>query len=242
MKFFYFLCFFMFSQNFLLASSGDFILDFELSNVWNTYNKVAIPKSTGTKFSLPDTVDLKTKVAPRLSLFYNITKRHTVGFIYAPLSIRGTGILENEISFNGETVPEKTEVNAKYRFNSYRFRYLYSLIKNDSTNFNLGFTAKIRDAGIYLNNTAKTNLGFVPLIFLGFSYKLYSYIIIESNLDAIISPQGRAEDFYIGFLLNPTNSFSFKVGYRLVEGGANVDKVYNFALLHYLVTGFKVDF
>jgi hypothetical protein len=35
---------------------------------------------------------------------------------------------------------------------------------------------------------------------------------------------------------------AFKAGYRLLEGGADVDEVYNFALLHYISGGILITF
>ena len=47
----------------------------------------------------------------------------------------------------------------------------------------------------------------------------------------------RAEDIFVGlgYLVRP--QFTLKAGYRILEGGADVDSVYNFALVHYLCLG-----
>ncbi len=56
------------------------------------------------------------------------------------------------------------------------------------------------------------------------------------------APQGRAFD--VAFLLDYKlqKSFSVLAGYRMVEGGADKDKVYNFAWLHYATVGLRGDF
>jgi hypothetical protein len=35
---------------------------------------------------------------------------------------------------------------------------------------------------------------------------------------------------------------AFRVGYRVLEGGADNDEVFTFALLHYAVAGIEIDF
>lgn len=44
----------------------------------------------------------------------------------------------------------------------------------------------------------------------------------------------------LGWQLNP--GLAWEVGYRTVEGGADVEEVYNFAWLHYAVTSVRISF
>jgi hypothetical protein len=37
-------------------------------------------------------------------------------------------------------------------------------------------------------------------------------------------------------------NISFRAGYRIIEGGADVEEVYNFALLHFFSVGTEVRF
>jgi hypothetical protein len=46
----------------------------------------------------------------------------------------------------------------------------------------------------------------------------------------------------LALLYNPSRNVASKVGYRIVEGGADVEEVYNFTLLHYLVGGVIISF
>ena len=51
------------------------------------------------------------------------------------------------------------------------------------------------------------------------------------------APQGRAEDVFAGVILHANRQLSFKLGYRILEGGADTDEVFTFALVHYLAAG-----
>jgi hypothetical protein len=60
--------------------------------------------------------------------------------------------------------------------------------------------------------------------------------------DALAAPQGRAEDVLLAFYFHPAERIGMKVGYRILEGGADNDEVYNFTLLHYLAAGAMIEF
>ncbi|MDH5546423.1 MAG: hypothetical protein OEZ43_12585 [Gammaproteobacteria bacterium] len=56
---------------------------------------------------------------------------------------------------------------------------------------------------------------------------------IQSDIDAIGSKYGHAIDFGMFVQYRLHKNWTMGVGYRTVEGGADVDVVYNFAWLHY---------
>jgi len=60
--------------------------------------------------------------------------------------------------------------------------------------------------------------------------------------DALAAPQGRAEDIFAGIVVQAGRQWSIKAGYRFLEGGADNDEVYTFALVHYLAAGVVVRF
>jgi hypothetical protein len=60
--------------------------------------------------------------------------------------------------------------------------------------------------------------------------------------DALAAPQGRAEDVFVGVVVPVNRRLSVKAGYRFLEGGADVDEVYTFALVHYAAVGAIVHF
>ena len=86
-------------------------------------------------------------------------------------------------------------LKVKYTFNSYRLTYRYHFINNDTWNIGIGLTAKIRDAGIRLqdNNTSaeKTNLGIVPLINFYAKWNPCKQLGILIEGDGLATPKAR---------------------------------------------------
>ena len=60
--------------------------------------------------------------------------------------------------------------------------------------------------------------------------------------DALAAKQGRAVDVLLAASYRLTNQIGIRAGYRILEGGADNDEVYNFALLHYLSVGLSFKF
>ena len=112
----------------------------------------------------------------------------------------------------------------------------------------IGFTAKIRDAVIRVEggglSTETTNTGFVPLLnfLIQWNFAEKWHLILEG--DALASPggQGRAEDILLGVAYSVSDKVRIKAGYRVVEGGADVDTVYNFAWINYFMVGTTIHF
>jgi hypothetical protein len=60
--------------------------------------------------------------------------------------------------------------------------------------------------------------------------------------DALAAPAGRAEDVLIAFFARIHPRVTLKAGYRFLEGGADVDDVYNFSWIHYATAGLIFNF
>ena len=65
-------------------------------------------------------------------------------------------------------------------------------------------------------------------------------ILVEG--DALAAKQGRAEDALVALTCKISDNLGFKAGYRILEGGADNDEVYSFALFHYASLGFTLSF
>ncbi len=221
-------------------------IDAEGGAVFTGYNDVRIPGNTGTLFSLKD--DLKPNPAAfiRLRVGYTLGKRHTISLLYAPLTVRSEGTFDNPVNFEGETFPAGGPVDAQYTFNSYRLTYRYDIVKRPKTEFGLGFTAKIRDAEIALESEEvsanKTNVGFVPIIHFRLHYQLNDKLGLLLEGDALAAPQGRAEDVLLAATYKFSDKVGIKAGYRILEGGADNDEVYNFSLFNYAAIGAFITF
>jgi hypothetical protein len=229
------------------TNGARFQLELEVGPVWQSRNDVQIPNTDeGTRFSLVDVVGEGPFFAGRVYLTWNINDRHSLRGLAAPLSITGTGALGEPVQFNGETFVTDTPVDATYRFNSWRLSYRYKFFNGERWNWWIGFTAKIRDAEIKLEqgvtSSSKTDLGFVPLLhFSGrFAFTDHWYALLDA--DALAGGPGRAEDVALRIGYDINDRWSVRAGYRTVEGGADVEEVYNFAWLHFAVVSAVFSF
>ncbi len=164
--------------------------------------------------------------------------------LYAPLRIHAEGSLDRDLRYTDVTFPAATPLDATYVFNSYRLTYRYDLYRAPRLTLGLGLTAKIRDADITLESATqrgtKTNVGFVPLINFDATWRWNDGVGLRLAGDALAAPQGRAEDVMLSAWLTPAPRVELRAGYRLLEGGADNDEVYTFALVHYLLVGVAV--
>ena len=228
----------------VLSLNGQASFDLETGAVGTGYNNVRIPGDQGTLFSLKDDLISKTEIFFRLRVNYTIKSRHTLSLLYAPLETVSRGNVPYDILFEGATFPANTDLTGTYKFNSYRLTYRYEIVLKPKFEFGLGFTAKIRDAKIALASATleseKTNVGFVPVINFRMLWKPYEKFGILLEGDALAAPQGRAEDVLIAATYRVSDWLGLKAGYRILEGGAENDEVYNFALFNYASVGLLI--
>ena len=222
------------------------LIDLESGLVSAGYNNVRIPGNAGTLFSLKDDLTSKNNFFYRIRLNYTIKSRHTISVLYAPLEVKSDGRIKNNIIFNGVTFQANTDISGTYKFNSYRLTYRYKIVQKPKIEFGLGLTAKIRDAKIALSSlglaSEKTNLGFIPIVNFRLLWKANNKIGLLLEGDALVAPQGRAEDVLIAVVYKLSEKLNVRAGYRILEGGANNDEVYNFSLFHYASAGLSYTF
>jgi len=228
------------------TANGQIAIDLESGLVATGYNDVRIPGNAGTFFSLKDDLKPDAKVFLRARLSYTIKSRHTLSVLYAPLTVYSKGRIPENILFEGKEFSANTELTGKYMFNSYRLTYRYTIIDRSKLEFGLGFTAKIRDAVISLESSemssVKTNVGFVPILNFRLLWKVDDKFGLLLDGDALAAPQGRAEDVLVAASYRISENLGIRAGYRLLEGGADNDEVYNFALFHYASVGLSLSF
>jgi hypothetical protein len=119
--------------------------------------------------------------------------------------------------------------------------YRYDFLRKDKIEAGVGFTAKIRDAKIAIKGDAleseKKNVGFVPIIAFRLLWKITNNFAFLLDGDALAAPQGRAEDVLTALIFKASNRIDLKAGYRILEGGADNDEVYTYALINYASIG-----
>lgn len=224
------------------ALAGWFV-DFETGIGWQGYNDVRIPGDGGNLFSLTDDLDPGSAPSYRVRLGWNVTDRHTVFALFAPLRLDATGVAPTDIQFYGGTYPAGTQVYGTYRFDSYRLTYRYGLVRGQGIEVDLGLTANIRDAAISLYGAAfrvRSDTGFVPLLSCRVAWNFAGDFGLLLDGDAIAGGPGRAEDVLLAVTWRLRDQLALKAGYRIVEGGADTSAVYNFALINFAVVGLIV--
>lgn len=233
----------------VLAShiSAQWSMELETGIAFQSYNEVRIPNETGTFFDF--TRDFNRSSAPfpfRFRPAYTFGKKNHVLGLVALLALDYDGPPPFTINFQGVEFSEsESQIIGFYKFNSYRLTYRRDLIQSDRFTLALGATAKLRDATVRLGARERTarkdDLGFVPLLHLYLHYNFENWGLVFEG-DGLTSDQGRAFDLYGGVRIRMADDFYFKAGYRLLEGGADVEDVFNFTLIHFASFGFQFKF
>jgi len=222
-------------------SFGQWFFDFENGLALPGYNNVRIPGDSGTSFSLSKDLKADSTYFFRLRLGYQWNLRHTLSLFASPFRLNAAGSVDKEIVFFEETFPVNVPLSAVYKFNSYRLTYRYDFIRKEKWRAGIGLTAKIREAAIEVEGggrrSAKTNVGFVPLVNFRVQWQFQKDWSFLLEGDAAAASQGRAEDVLLALQYHLNDRLILRAGYRILEGGADVEEVYNFALIHFLSAG-----
>jgi hypothetical protein len=213
------------------------MVEIESGGVWVSRNDARIPGDTGTRFNLRPLLGNGASAFFRLNASYDLDRKRSVRFVYAPLQVEGTGTLAQSLRFADADYAAGLPTEATYKFNSYRATYRWRVKDTEQSNWNLGFTLKVRDARIALRQgeiaSGKSDLGLVPLLHFYGEQRLcdrWSFIV---DFDGLVAPQGRAFDLALKAGYDVNRDWRLSVGYRTLEGGADNDRVYNFAWLNY---------
>lgn len=218
-------------SNSLAAYSGK--ISIELGSASTQFNYLQIPRDTGTKVDLPTKTDFPYL---RLEGFYSLYAKHNLRFLLAPFSSSyeiapSANVLFNQTNF----APGTLKVN--YKFNSYRLGYVYDWLIQDSYQIQIGFTAKIRDAYIELLQNGlqskKSNVGFVPLLYLAATYNFYDNFNLNFEMDALAGGPGYAVDASLTTSYHVNDRIPIYIGYRSLSGGADTKDVKNFAAFNF---------
>ena len=220
------------------AQVSSFQFELEGGAAWQSRNDVEIPNDgSATRFSLSDLLGNGPWPVGRVYLTWRFSESQAVRLLYAPLSVTATGVLQEPTDFAGATYASGTPTEATYKFNSYRVSYRWRFHSGERSSAWVGLTAKVRDASIGLSQgsvtSKKDDLGFVPLIHFAASRTIGTRWYVAFDTDALAGGPGRAIDASAKLGFDVDEHWSLRAGYRTVEGGADVESVYNFAWLHY---------
>lgn len=212
-------------------------LDLEGGAVTSSRNKARIPNEGGTLFDLRELTGKGAEPYARAALTWQFADHHALRLTAAPLRISGEEVLDQDVLFKDSTFQAGQDTRATYQFSNYRLTYRYLFAPGERWQWGLGATAFIRDAEITLRQdgvrATDDDLGFVPLLHVYAERRLGERTSLVLDIDGAWAPQGRAIDATVRLQRQFGKGLTLGVGYRGLEGGADVDDVYNFALLHY---------
>ncbi len=217
-----------------------FSLELEVGPTWQSRNTVQIPNTeAGTRFSLKDLVGAGPWAAGRVYFTWNFKRRHSLRVLAAPLSYTESGIFDETVDFAGDTYEAGLPTEATYQFNSWRVGYRWRFKDGERWKLWLGFTAKIRDAKIALSqgdtSSEDTDFGFVPLLSFAAEYRFADRWYLLFDFEGLAGGPGRAFDVALKVGYDFNDRWGLTAGYRTVEGGADIEEVYNFAWFQYAV-------
>jgi hypothetical protein len=223
------------------ATEPTVVLEFETGAIWQSRNQIQIPDNAlGTRFAMTDLQGSGPIAQRRVELTWNMTHRHQLRVVYAPLSFSGAGTFAQPVRFAGGTFPAGTPVDSDYKFDSYRLTYRYLLHESDRWSWRIGATAFVRDARVELRRqgvvASDSNVGVVPLLSANVEYRFAPRWAAVIDFDGLVSTQGRAIDAAVKIRYDVSEAWYVTAGYRTFEGGVdNRDRFafgwYNFAIV-----------
>jgi hypothetical protein len=247
MKKFFFLL--LLTGNYLVVFSQEPVkvfIDAEGGSVSTGYNDVRVPNKTGSNFSLKDDLNPGNHFFYRLKGGLIINDRHTISFLYAPLSIDANGTFKKEIDFLGIKFPADVGITGNFRLTTYRLTYRYDFIKNSKGELGLGLTAAYREASVRIRSTLlnehKDDSGFSPLLNVRALWQPHRIIGVLLEGDVLLATKERAEDFLLAANFKFSNHFAWRIGYRILEGGADNSSIYTNSLFNFATTGLTLTF
>lgn len=211
-------------------------LSLDIGQTSSQYNYFAVPNEDANKVDLPEAgFD-----SYRLTAWLDVSDSTHFYFLFAPLTGSYDFRSEDSFRFNDTNFATNTATTVDYKFNSYRVGYFKSF-KFSSSRVWLGGVFKIRDAFIQVTQGSSrdkfSNVGPVPLIGLGGEYYFPEGLKLYTHLDALGASQGSAYDWQIEVRYKLLG-----LGYRILGGGADNDRVLNFAQFNTSYLSININF
>lgn len=229
-----------------LSQEKKFTVEFDLGNTWMTKNEVRIPRVGGTQFPFADILGRGAFRFSRVEVTWEGSEGSGWRLLYAPLSIKGTGRFSSPVTYNGSTFAAGVDTDGRYAFNSYRLTYRNRWKKTAKTDLRAGFTLKVRDAEVALQqgstSSSYKNTGVVPLAHIYLEQQLGGRWSLLADMDALGGGPGYAIDAGARVAYRAAENMDWVLGVRALDGGANAKDVYNFATFTYLHLGVRLRF
>lgn len=131
----------------------------------------------------------------RLSMELEIKDKHTLTFLYQPLRLESTTLLQRDLVIDELLYPAGTSVNFLYNFPFFRLSYMKELVPdNEKFDFALGASLQIRNATIAFESTdgslfrSNRDIGPVPILKFRTRYNINDLTYTELEADGFYAP------------------------------------------------------
>jgi hypothetical protein len=207
-------------------------------------NRFNIPNPGGSRVLVSNS---SLELYGRGQVNFRISESGSLRLLVAPLGADYAYLPTGQLIYHGSTFPAGVPVSVEYRFNSYRLGYVHRVLRSDAFQLWLGGVAKARHARITVSGSGQSagyrDFGFVPLLNLSFSWKFWAPLELRFDIDGAAASQGRAFDGALELFMPYQEAGSgLSAGVRVLEGGAENEKVNTFALFHYAFLALTVGF
>lgn len=124
----------------------------------------------------------------RYAASFNID-RHTVHFLYQPLTVQTKVDLKSDLVVDGVTFPAGSGILLNYGFPFYRVSYTYDVLRKGNSYLALGLSLQLRNADIYFQElngekfVVNKNVGPVPAIKLKGKFWLGDKAYLATDID-----------------------------------------------------------
>lgn len=232
----------------VVAQTNDykFNVEIEAGALEFTRNDVRNPGDTGTQFKFSALNATGPSGYFRLYAEAKVSKRNTLRFLYAPLQVSGIGTLPTRTFFENANFQPNVPTKGIYEFNNYRATWRYTLKESERWKIQLGAGALIRDAKIELQQgtlrVADPDLGVVPIAAFTAQLNATQRTHLIFDFEGLGASQGRALDGAAKINYDLTKRIYVGAGFRMLDGGADVQSVYNFARIRYGFASLGVRF
>lgn len=230
------------------VQSQSISLEAESGALWFSRNDVRIPNEGGTKFDMIGITgdDAVPYLRLRLNAAFGERQQHTFRLLFAPIRKIGTGVFDEPVFFEETQFEDGIGTDGTYRFNTYRLTYRYTFLDTERWTLGGGAALLVRDAKVELSQAgvtdSNTDLGFVPLVHLLAANHINERVSLVLDGETLAGRQGRATDVSLTANYRIGETWGIYGGYRLLEGGADVDEVYNFAWINFAAVGVFLNF
>jgi len=215
--------------------------DAELGAAFAGDLRVRAPKLGGTPFSLQD--DFYAGLAPffRLQASWEITRRHTVFALAAPLRLSASGLAPNSITLSDHTFAQGEPLWANYRADTYRLGYLFTLIDAPAFLFKIGLSSRFRSGAVKLNGVEAKKVDNADIRLPGLSLALNYFIgdgyALLFEGDALVFKGGCACDLFAGVLYDIDGRYSLRAGWRIMLESKDTAAIYAKSRINHFTLG-----